>query len=70
MLTQQQANEQYEDIARGLSPEWVYMDGEATERQARSIINKLTHAAKNLHRQGFKCPANVEDDSGILEQFK
>ena len=68
MLTQQQANEQWEDIARGLSPEWVYMDGEATERQARRTINKLTHAAKNLHRQGFKCPAKFAewDDFGIL----
>ena len=71
MLTKQQAYEQWEDIARGLSPEWVYMDGEATPRQVRRTLNILHHAAKNLHRQGFKCPPELEEweDFGVLSQF-
>lgn len=71
MLTQQQANEEWEDIARSLSPEWVYMDGEATPRQVRSTLNKIHHAATNLYRQGFKCPANlvIYDDFEMLKDF-
>ena len=71
MLTKQQANEAWEDLSLRLSPEWVYMDGEATPREVKSTLNKIYHAAANLYRQGFKCPAEIAewDEFEILDQF-
>ena len=55
-LTQDNANELFEQIDCGLSPENLHCDGEITRAQAQSKYNQYMQAVKELKKRGFTVP--------------
>jgi hypothetical protein len=57
-LTKEQADDLYEGIDCGLSPENLHCDGEITRAQAMSKYRTYMQAVKELKRRGFDIPEN------------
>ncbi len=55
-LTTDQANDLYETIDCGLSPENLHCDGEITRAQAQQKYNQYMQAIKELQKRGFPVP--------------
>ena len=59
-ITRERATKIFNYIDNELSPEWVWMDGEATPEQAEARVHTLREAASNLWELGYafpeKCP--------------
>jgi hypothetical protein len=57
-LTTEQANDIYEGIDIGLSPENLHCDGEITRAQAVKKFNVYMQAVEELQKRGFPIPAD------------
>ena len=55
-LTAEQANDLYEGIDIGLSPENLHCDGEITRAQAMTKYRNYMQAVKELQKRGFPVP--------------
>ena len=58
-LTDKEANNLYQSIDAGMSPENLHCDGEITLTQARAKARQYTGAVKELQRMGFAIPNDV-----------
>ena len=57
-LTDKEANELYEQIDCGLSPENLHCDGEISRTQAMAKYRSYMQAVKQLKKFGFPVPDN------------
>lgn len=55
-LTTAQADDLFETIDIGLSPENLHCDGEITRAQATKKFNRYQQAVKELRKRGFAIP--------------